>query len=59
MKTFKMDSVVAEDDEIRNILDSFFYGNEPGVVKTADAERVSDNAFDIIVRHTGELKLPF
>jgi len=59
MKTMKMDGVVANDEDIRNILDSFFYSNEPDVVKTANAKRVSDNAFDIIIRYTGELILPF
>lgn len=59
MKTFKMDGVIADDEEIRNILDSFFYRNEADIVKTADAKRCSENAFNIIIRYTGELVLPF
>jgi len=59
MKTLKLQGVIAEESEIRNILDSFFYENKVNIVKTADAKRVSDNAFDIVVRYTGELKIPF
>ena len=59
MRTFKIDGIVANDVEIREILDSFFYCNEPDVIVDANAMRISDSAFNIMVRHHGELHLPF
>ncbi len=61
MKKFTIDNIKVKDDEIRPLLDDFWAVNTPGVVKNVQAKRChdGDDAFNIVIHHTGELVLPF